>query len=53
MLADGPCVEVALAYDRRRVLPQLASFVALCRDQIGPAIAGLPQVLARATEPAH
>lgn len=49
-LADGPCVEVALAYDRRRVLPHLASFVTLCRDQLGPVIAGLPEALAGTAE---
>ncbi|MFT4225465.1 LysR family transcriptional regulator [Micropruina sp.] len=45
-VADGPCVEVALAYDRRRTLPHLGAFVAVCRDQLGPVIAGLPAVLA-------
>ena len=44
-LADAPCVEVALAYDHRRVMPHLSAFVTLCREELGPVIAGLPGVL--------
>lgn len=50
-LVDGPCVEVALAYDRRRVLPHLPAFVALCRAELGPLIAGLPSALAKGRQP--
>lgn len=51
-LVDGPCVEVALAYDHRRVLPHLPAFVALCREELGPVIAGLPSALATEREKA-